>query len=502
MKKILTSRQMKSVDDLTINELGLPAEVLMERAALSVADEINARHLGGKVLVVCGSGNNGADGICLARILFDRRFDVTLSLIGNEEKATGQYLLHKSVISKWGINFYNIIPEDEYDVIADTIFGIGLSRNVEGKYAQAINKINNLKEKYGSDVYSVDIPSGISADTGNILGVAVRADYTVTFGYMKVGQMLYPGREMCGNLICRDTGFANANILRGKRLDDCPYNELAFTYDEDDIGSVLPVRNDDSNKGSYGKLLIIAGSKNMAGAAVMCAGAAIRAGAGLVKIYTSESNRIIVQTAVPEAILSTYDETEDYREGDLLRELSWASMVVAGPGLSTDERAVKMVRTVCKHATCKLVCDADALNIVSEHGDIEFPAGTIITPHLKEMSRLVNKGVSNIKEDIIACALNYAKEHAVVIVLKDAKTIVSDGKKVYINSTGNNGLATGGSGDVLSGIIASFVAQGKEIYEGACAGVFVHGYVADMYRKRHNVFSLSPGDIVEGLKFI
>lgn len=507
MEIIFDAQQAKELDDYTINECGLMPEVLMERAALKVADAITEREDNNSlVLVVCGSGNNGADGICIARILKDRGFKVMLSLVGNEEKATPLYKAHKMVALKWGIEYYNIIPNDEYDVIVDALFGIGLSRDISGKYHDTIEKINFYKNNAISlnkrcTVYSVDMPSGINATTGMVMGTAIKADITVTFGYRKTGQMLYPGLEFCGKIICEEIGFSSPQNA-------CIYSNI-FTYNKNDLKYILPNRRPDSNKGDYGKVLIIAGSKNMAGAAVLCAKAAINSGAGLVKVFTCQSNRIIIQTAVPEALLCTFrddwildsKDVEEFKSA-FIRELSWADMVVIGPGISTSDSSVKMIEYLCKYITSPVVLDADALNIISENENIAIPKNSIITPHIKEMSRLCKLSVSSIKENIIETACSYAEKNNTIVVLKDSKTVVSDGKKVYINSSGNDGLSTGGSGDVLAGIIASFVAQGLNLSQGAMTGVYVHGLAADYYSKEHSSFSLTPTLLIEQLGYI
>lgn len=504
MEKLYNAKQMKFIDEITIKECGLVAEVLMERAALEVVNNIEKRE--GKecrVLVVCGSGNNGGDGICVARILKDRGYRVMLSLIGNEDKASNLYRENKLIAIKWGIEFYNIIPNDEYDVIVDAIFGIGLNRDVDGKYMDAINKINSVKEcmtRKGKKchIYAVDMPSGIGTDNGNVLGAAVKCDYTITFGNKKIGQVISPGCEYCGELTVADIGF-----YPGVYVDNTDEDEI-YTLGTEDLDNILPLRPSDSNKGDYGKILVVAGSVNMAGAAVLCAHAAIKAGAGLVKIFTCESNRTIIQTALPEAILCTYPD-DWYKDvvsvnefkSNFVRELSWANMVVAGPGISTGEGAVNLMKYLCRYITCPLLLDADALNIISEQPDFAVPTGAIVTPHVMEMSRLCGKTVTTIKESLIEVAKEYANDNNVIVVLKDSKTVVTDGKKVYINSTGNNGLSTGGSGDVLAGIIASFAAQGLDAMQSGVSGVFVHGLAADNYAKVHRMFSLTPRDLIE-----
>ena len=491
MKYITGAEWMKKIDSYTIHKTGIPDVVLMERAALSVVCEIEKRTRGNeKVLVVCGTGNNGADGMCCGRILKEKGYCVEVVVLGNHEKFSQLAMLHRNVLGNLGIEIINNVEVKEYDIIVDAIFGIGLSKNVEGVFADNINRIKKIKDKYGAKVYSVDIPSGISTDTGKPLGVAVEADFTVTFGLLKKGIVFEPGSYYAGEIIVADIGFTR-EIYENN-------NEIYYTYDEVDLPKILPKRKRDSNKGSYGKVLVVAGSKNMAGAAILSAKAAIRSGAGLVKVLTCECNRNIIQTSIPEALISTYEENDDL-ERLVKSEILWADVVIAGPGISMNESARRIINIICENITTKLILDADAINILADERK-SIPKGAIITPHLKEMSRLINKTVSEIKYDKIRIAKEYATCNDIIVVLKDSKTVASDGKKVYINSSGNNGMATGGSGDVLTGIIGAYLAQSDNIFESCCAGVYVHGLAADIFEDENNVYALMPSDIIDNLK--
>ena len=493
MKYIATAESMKKIDEYTIKKTGIPDAVLMERAALSVVSEIQKRTNGNeKILVVCGTGNNGADGMCCGRILQERGYSVEIVILGNHDKFTALAKLHRNILGNLGIEIINNVEVKEYDIIVDSIFGIGLSKEVTGIFADNISKINNIKNKYGAKVYAVDIPSGISSNTGKTLGIAVEADYTVTFGLLKNGIVFEPGRYYAGKIIVADIGFTREAYLDNE--------DICFTYDIEDLPDILPKRKKDSNKGSYGKVLVVAGSKNMAGAAILSAKAAIRSGAGLVKVLTCECNRNIIQTSVPEALISTYEENDDL-EMLVKSEILWADVVIVGPGLSMSEKARKIVGIICDNITTTLILDADALNIIADENKV-IPVGAIITPHLKEMSRLINKPVSDIKENKIEVAREYARTNNIVVILKDSKTVASNGEKVYINSSGNNGMATGGSGDVLTGIIGAYLAQTDSIFDFCCAGVFVHGRAADIFVEKYNPYALTPTDIIENLKNI
>lgn len=496
MEYILTEEQARFIDNYTINKIGIPEVVLMERAALSVADAICHREDGKKILVVCGTGNNGADGICVGRILYERGYDVTLALAGNIDKATKSYMLHRQIAVKSDMTIVNNVVLSEYDIVVDALFGIGLSRNVEGKYKEIIECINKIKRSFGARVYSVDIPSGIHATTGSVMGCAVKADVTVTFGMKKMGVMLYPGHDYAGQIITADIGFSKKAIEEVK--------DMAYTYTKEDLPDILPERIDDSNKGTYKRVLIIAGSRNMAGACILAAKAAIRSGSGLVKVLTDEANRIIIQSTVPEALLCTYSEhaSDDELCNIIMKELMWAQVVVLGPGIGTSDMAKKLVNYTFENVKSPFIVDADAINIISEYEHMIYPDNTIITPHLKEMSRLIKAGVTDIKKDIVGVAKKVAAKNNIIVVLKDSKTVVSDGKKVYINSSGNNGMSKGGSGDVLSGIIAGFVAGSKDVSDGVTAAVFTHGYAADTALKDSNFYALTPTDIIDNLKNI
>lgn len=491
MKYLLDGDQMKEIDRFSIKEAGIPSVVLMERAALAVCEEVR-KHFDpdNKVLCVCGNGNNGADAAACARILAGWNHEAAVCLVGDMEKATEEMKLQMKINENLGIKTVTLDRVSDYDVIIDGIFGIGLSREVTGKYADVIRSMN---EAAGSRV-SVDIPSGISAANGRVLGCAVKADYTVTFGYLKTGLVLYPGNEYAGKITVSDCGFAPAAIEH--------VGQKKFIYEPEDIGR-LPQRKRDSNKGTYGKILVIAGSKNMCGAAYFSAKAAYRCGAGLVRILTSVDNREALLKLLPEAVLSFYD---DMGRETLKEQITWADTIVAGPGLSTDEKAAKLLYDVLeifeesKQEKKKVLLDADALNILSRDNRQDKVRGCVITPHLGEMSRLTHKEIPDIKENIMKEAEEFARHYGCVCVLKDARTVVSDGQQVYVNMSGNSGMATAGSGDVLTGIIAGMYANGMELFEGAALGVYIHGCAGDAAKERLGEYFMKADDIADNIK--
>lgn len=495
MEYIVTSSEMKEYDKNTIEKLLVPSCVLMERAALSVVWVMEKEKVPmDNVLVVCGTGNNGGDGLAVARILREKNIRVTCVLIGDREKCTKETRAQLKILEQYGLSVNNTIPEGEYTSIIDALFGIGLSRNVEGLYKEGIESIN---KKRGIKV-CVDIPSGIHSDTGNVMGCAVRGDLTVTFAFKKLGCLLHPGRDYTGKLVCASIGITPFSFF-GKRP-----GIFSLTREE---GFSMPRREENSHKGSFGKVLLVAGSPSMGGAALLCAKAALLTGAGMVKVYTAEENRDLLLKEVPEVLVSSYVQ-DQWKEEELLEALEWATVIGIGPGLSTSSRARSLwniVRDYCRKKEGKekpLLIDGDGLNIGAKEKDLwkGFGDKCIVTPHVKEMARLTGKDIEEIKEDIVYKSQEYGKENNLCCVLKDARTVVTDGKgNTYINQSGNHGMATAGSGDVLSGMILGLLAQGEPVYEGAWKGVYLHGLCGDMAAKKLTAYGMKASHLIDFL---
>lgn len=534
MRYVLDAASMKNVDSYSINTLGIPSVVLMERAALSVTEVIESKVKGNihtDIICVCGRGNNGADGLAVARQLYLKGYNVDVYII-NSYASTKEFDIQLNIIKNLGIECINSPDFSKYGVIVDALFGNGLSRELAGEARIVVDTINkcstSVRSQYtqNSDnngnrlVVAVDIPSGISASTGVVMGSAVNADITVTFGFEKIGHILYPAASYCGKIIRKDIGFAQ-------------YPDMTrdiFTYDYSDISDMLPLRKPDGNKGTFGKALVIAGSRLYGGAAVLSSRAAARIGAGLVRTLTHISNRTAVITGNMECIVDTYDTDEEC--GDFVKNtetlvdkcICWADVVCIGPGLSMEESAVKLVRSVSAKKNIKKLYDADALNIIAQYkieldgsnDDVDYEAGgnscnasykddmsdknVVVTPHIGEMSRLTGLDIAMIKNNPIDTARTYSREHNCVCVLKDARTIVSDGERVYINMSGNDGMATGGSGDVLSGIITGLMAQGLTTFEASALGVYIHGCAGDEAALSNGKYSMVAGDIIDNIK--
>lgn len=484
---------MKSVDEYAISKIGIPSLVLMERAAYSIFMQIEKAFTKyDKILIVAGSGNNGADGVALSRMLRLRDFNVDLMIVGNGDR-TSEFIAQREIADNVNINMVRNSRYMEYDLIVDGLFGVGLTREIGGEFAKIINDINTVKITNPTiEVWAIDIPSGINATNGRIMGTAVYADRTITFGNAKTGIMLYPGAECAGEVYVEDIGFPEQAYAH---LD---YN--MFYYELHDLVK-LPTRPEYSNKGTYGKILIIAGSKDMCGAAYLSAMAAYRSGAGIVRIFTVDDNKLALQQLIPEAILTTYSQNQF--EIDVLTEaLEWSTAIAAGPGLGLNDIGISIVEETLR-ANKLTVFDADALNIISRNPYLQkyFHKEVIITPHIGEMARLTGMMVDQIQSDLIQSTIDYADENKIICVQKDARTIVADYKRnIYINTFGNSGMATAGSGDVLTGIIIGIAANTDSqscLFEKVTLGVMLHSICGDQSKKQIGSVSIMARNLID-----
>lgn len=536
MRYIADAAQMKEIDRRTSEEIGIPAIVLMERAAEQIAkqamelllgtqeDRFSAQEnlLAGKhILAVYGAGGNGGDAVAAARLLKLRGASVYLYSADNKTpcELTKKQL---AIARKCGVEEVDPLPESEktgkdidfsaYDIILDGIFGIGLSREVGGEYRALIMRINEAK----SPVLSIDIPSGIHAGTGECLGTAVKASLTVTFGEYKIGHLLYPGAFYCGRTVLADAGFVPK--FNRKILLEGEYQY--FTYEKSDREGLLSWRVPRSNKGSYGKVLIYAGSANITGAAYLAAKAAYRCGVGLVKLLSAPECVDTVRRMLPEALYQSFHGDEDAEF--FSREVAWADAILAGPGIGMGEESAKNLSLLLeagREQEKPFVLDADALNLLAKEADCQeqekriqnserlvwisqkVPKYSILTPHPKELSRLTGRTIEEITEHFIDTARQCIYNNHLIYVLKDASTLVACGREIYINRSGCDGMATGGSGDVLSGMIVG-LCVGKQAYKAATAGVFLHGLAGEYAEKLCGCRAMLAGDILDGMLWL
>lgn len=484
MRQVFDGKQMQQMDGWAIHQLGIPGRVLMERAAEALCRRV-MEEAPTRVVVLCGTGNNGGDGFAAARLLWERGVKVRVFIIGKPERLSGtgdaahnfRRLAEFSIPVVWGVP-----EEEEPDCIVDALFGTGLDRPIVGEAARAIAWMNAQKAM----VIAADIPSGVHAGTGQVLGCAVQAARTVTFSRMKTGLCLYPGRRLAGRVDVEDIGVPSPN----------PIEETAdsWTLDARAAGQILPPRRMDSHKGTYGKATIVAGSPGMMGAATFAASAAYRVGAGLVRCLIPEQGSAAMTIRVPEAVQILYREEET----PALPEDSTA--VLIGPGLGRNEALFHHCMKNVPQGT-PLVVDADGLNLLAKHPEWGR-AGMILTPHMGEASRLAHKSVEELYEDLPRSAQELARQYQSIVVLKCASTVTADPEgHAVINTTGNPGMSTAGSGDVLAGILAGLLAQTrKSTWQLAALGAWLHGRAGDEAAGERGLYALMASDILQFLR--
>ncbi|SNX54512.1 NAD(P)H-hydrate dehydratase [Thermoanaerobacterium sp. RBIITD] len=499
--KVLSNKEMKDLESTAINTIGIPSICLMENAGRIVAEYTKEYLLmNNKVnaLVICGKGNNGGDGYVAARYLYNSGFDVKVFITTSSAAITGDAKKNLDIIMNMGIFVAEIIQKEQIklleknimdcDIIIDAIYGTGLSGEICGTTKEIIDIIN----KSGKYIISADIPSGINGDTGHIEGCAVKANKTITMGFIKKGLTIYPGVEYSGDIVIADIGIPKNIIEQYKNT----YNII--THEDVKITK----RNRNTHKGDYGKLLIIAGSKNMTGAAALCAMSAIKTGCGIVRLAVPQKIQPVLQGSLKEIITYGIKDKDGifYKDSvDEILEISKDADVVAiGPGLTNCSDIKEFVENIIISIDKPLVIDADALNVLSSIIDIIKGRDIILTPHLGEMSRLIGITIDEIKNDIFGVTQYFINKYKVTLVLKGSRTVIGNSDSgIYINNTGNPGMATAGSGDVLTGMISSFLAQGLSNIKAAIYGAYYHGKAGDLASYKYGEYSLTASNIIE-----
>lgn len=510
MKYALTAKTAKKLDDYSINVIGIPSVVLMERAALAVMEEaiLMLNEVKGEqyksideVIVFASVGNNGADGLAVARMLFEKNINVSVYVIGNMEKCTSEFEMQLQILNNISDD-KNKIPvvhiNDTRDIkninlnnklVIDSIFGIGLARDVSGIFEEIIRKINDEC----SYIIAVDIPSGLNSTNGAVMGIAVHATKTVTFSYIKAGMWLYMGRDYIGSIIVKDIGFPSKALEKIKRDEELK-NEVYEIIGDNDL-KLIPKRKATSHKGDYKNVYVIGGNLDMSGAVIMASKAVYKMGAGIVKIFCNEKNLSVVKGHVIEAIVN------DYSKIQMITFDEKKDILLIGPGLSVDKKSEEILTALLEYP-CKKILDADALNIISKNRILldKLNEDTIITPHLKEFSRLTGYKIDDINNNSVEYARNFSEKYGCVLVLKSATTIITDKNgNVRINTSGNSGMSKGGSGDVLSGIIAGCISQGMDSFDGASVGVYIHGKAGDYAMKEKGIYSFVAEDMLDNI---
>jgi ADP-dependent NAD(P)H-hydrate dehydratase / NAD(P)H-hydrate epimerase len=502
MMKVSSVQEMRAMDRYAIEQLGIPEEILMENAGQAAASVL-AREIGvpdKKIAIFCGAGNNGGDGFVVARKIHADGGRVKVFILGNPDKFKGAARMNLDILARLQIEVQIVESVKKIrmavlhsHVIVDAIFGTGLDREVGGFYRDVIALINGS----GKKVLSLDIPSGINGDTGEIMGVAVQADYTVTFGLPKRGNLLYPGYERCGKLYVCHISFPpsvyNCDTIKSQ------VNRPA----------ALPPRDKDGYKGSMGEALIIAGANRYFGAPYFSALSFLKAGGGYARLAAPLSMVSFIAQKGSEVVFIPQTETRSgsiaLENKDRLIELSEKmDMVVIGPGLSLDAETQQLVRELVKRINVPLLIDGDGITAVS--GDLKLirkrKAPTVLTPHLGEMSRLTGRSPSEISQGKITILQETAKDLGAFIVLKGAHSLIGlPDERVFINLSGNSGMATAGSGDVLTGTIAAMLGLGLPLEEAVKKGVLIHGVAGDLAASEKGEDGMTARDILEHLPY-
>jgi NAD(P)H-hydrate epimerase len=511
MELVATAGEMQLCDRTSITKFGIPSIVLMENAGRSVADVVEREFgsiSGKQVYVLCGKGNNGGDGFVVARHLYNRGAKVKLFLMARGAQLSGDpktnFRILLGIIREDSSSALQVVESADAprlrrhpapDIIVDALFGTGFSGAVRGEYEKAIRWMNESDAK----VIAVDIPSGVNADNGRVENIAVAADATVTMGLRKIGLLVHPGRECSGSVHVVDIEIPKIVYQRS--------GIRTWYVQRTDVRRMLPRRPLDAHKHSVGKIFVLAGSRGLTGAAVMSCNSAMRAGAGAVVLGIPKSLLPIVSKKLTEVMPNPLEETEDQSVSrraipEINRFVSWSDLVVLGPGLGRNKETEEVILELIETIKNPLLIDADGLNALAIDPKIvkKRKAETILTPHTGELSRITKLPSDEIEENRVAVARSESKALNSYLVLKGAPTVVgTPSGDVFINSTGNPGMATAGAGDVLTGTIAALWGQHISAAEASVCGVYLHGLAGDLAKEKYGEMGLTATDIIEAL---
>jgi len=504
---VVTAEQMREMDRLTIEKYGVPSLSLMERAGEGIAQAILERfsRVAKKgVLVVAGKGNNGGDGFVVARLLKKRRIPCEVALLARNGEVSADsahnlraYMKLKGKVVEVDPTGLDLLRQrmKGRGLLVDAILGTGMKNDVRGLYAEAITLMNGS----GLPTVAVDIPSGLDSDRGTPLGVSIQAEMTVALAFAKQGEVIYPGLNYVGDLV-----VAEIDIDPRAVQEVAPKTEI---MQQEEISRLVPTRDPDSHKGTYGHLLIVAGSRGKTGAAILASRAAMRSGAGLVTLAAPRSLNDIFASSLVEVMTEPLAENAE-EEMEPLGDEAWRrlldrkSVVLFGPGIGVTDAARNNLRWLLRNLEMPWVIDADGLNNLALDINRLRSAKTppVLTPHPGEMARLIGKDTVSVNQDRIGIARAFATEHRCYLVLKGARTVIATANgKVFINPTGNPGMASGGMGDVLAGVLAALLGQGLSAEHAMKLGVYLHGFVGDRVAAEKGEIGLIASDIIEGL---
>ena len=469
---IMSTNKCKKVDRYTIDEIGIPSIVLVENAANEIVNKVV--NLGEKFIVFCGNGNNGGDGLAIARKLILKNKDVYVVIINRAGKCSSDFSINLNILEKITTNIAYIKTDEDikslmptfnnYNIAIDCIFGVGLNRSLDSFYIKLINIIN---ECAGIKV-SIDVPSGLNADNGEIMGASIEADITYTFEVIKRGFIEYKALSYLGELNVLNIGIPED----AKKVN----SENIFILDRDQYAQILKKRSLYGHKGKYGKVAILAGSKGYTGAAYIATEACVKSGAGLTTLVSSKYVQDKLSCKLIEAM------TLDIEESDKVKKLLNDSDVIAiGPGMTEEKVYKDILSDIGNHGDKFFVVDAGALQLIARDKSMmnALKGKAIFTPHPGEMARLIGKSISFVEDNRLEVAKRYAKENEIIVVLKGYNTVITDGNNVYINNSGNSKMASGGMGDCLTGIISALIGQRHSLINSALLGTYIHGVAGE-----------------------
>ena len=499
MERLVTAAEMREMDRISIEKIGIPGLLLMEHAGTAVAEraaELLSEHSGKRMTVVCGKGNNGGDGFVAARLLAEQDLQVQILLIGDPDSLQGDALVNYQIIREIGLPVLSIQTGKELsrteqgDLIIDALFGTGIKGEVKGLAAQVIEWMNMAPL-----ILSVDVPSGLHCDTGQFKGACVEANATVTLGELKLGLVIPPGRELAGTVDVADIGIPEkaASSVQIK----------TWLIEAHDCDRRLPPRPAAAHKGDFGKAFILAGSRGMTGAATLTSMSALKAGSGLVILGCPFELNGILETKLTEVITHPLPDTESgclslSALTEIQHLMDWADVLAIGPGLSQEAETRALIRKVISECRKPTVLDADGLNAYDGEAELlkELELPLIMTPHPGELARLINGKISDILMNPVEIARKWSDEWQCVLILKGAPTVIASKGTVYVNSSGNSGMATAGSGDVLTGLLTGLLAQGCSIEDAGICGVMLHGLAGDLAAAADSDRSMTAADIL------
>lgn len=506
--RVLTAEEMRRCDATAIEGFGIPGTVLMETAGRAVARkalELVGEAAGRRAAVLCGGGNNGGDGFVVARYLLGAGLEVDVVSAKAKDDLKGDPQVFFGVLERLGARVHYVTTDDAPipelplgpgDLVVDALLGTGLDRDVGGRLARLVAQANAWG-RAGANVVAVDVPSGLAADTGQILGTCVKADATVTFGYLKRGLLLHPGADYVGDWEVADIGLP-------PQVEDA-LGPACRLLDEAGVRAFAPRRPPDAHKGTVGHVLVVAGSPDKPGAAALTCLGALRSGAGLVTLASRDGGHVVVRAQLPEVMGLTLPGDGALGLSDLpaiLEAAEGKDVVAFGPGIPRGDQTGELIGRLLVELDVPVVLDADGLNALVGRTDLlkGSAVDVVLTPHPGEMARLIGGSIRDVQSDRLGVAAAFAKAHDATLLLKGASTVVADPDgALAINPTGNPGMATGGSGDLLTGLLAALLGQGLSPGAAARLGAYVHGLAGDRVAARRGQAGLAASDLAEGL---